>query len=474
MKKKEKKYGLLKGILLFIFIAIILSWLIPNGQFSASGYATEGSLVRVGLTDLSWLVYYGFYFALDKIVLLLAVGGLYGVLVKTNAYDRLTTNIAKKLQNKKVSVVIISIILALLASLLTQTFTVIIFVPFIISIMNKMELDKMTILATTFGSIMVGVLGATYGTEGLVYFNRYITTEGFKATNTVLIRAGILAIGLVLFNFFTLSHMKRVEKKAESATIFPVEIEESEDNKPKKSSIIPIVIIGLLLFVIAILGFVDWNTLGVTAFDSFHKTLTDIHIGDFYVFSSLLGANTSAFGTWDLFPISAIIFVFTLIIGLCYRFKFNEFVDGFIDGLKKMIKPCFIVAGAFTLMVVVYMSPYVATIINKLLSLTEGFNLVTMSLSSIVGSIFHTDLGFTGYILGAFLSAEYMDFINPIYVIFTSLYGLVQFLIPTSIVLGVGLTALDIKYRDWLKHIWKFIIGMFICLLVIFILMAII
>lgn len=472
MKKKEKKYGLLKGILIFIFVAIILSWLVPNGQFSAAGYATEGALTRVGLTDLSWLIYYGLYFALDKIVLLLSVGGLYGILTKTKGYDKLVTGIAKKIKNKKVAVVLFSVILAVLTSLLTQTFAVVIFVPFIISIMSKMKLDKMTILATSFGSVLVGLLGATYGTEGLMYFNRYITAESFNATDTILIRAGILLIGLVLFNFFTLSHLSKTEKKAETTDFFPIEEEVEENNK--KTSIIPIVVMGLLLFVITILAFTNWNAFGITAFDQFHKTLTDIHIGDFYVFTSLLGSNISAFGTWDLFPISAIVLVFTFIIGICYRFKFSEFVDNFVRGLKKVIKPCLIVAAAFTLMVVVYMSPYVATIVDKLLSLTEGFNLATMSLSAFISNLFHTDLGFSGYVLGAYLAGEYIDYINPIYVIFSSLYGLVQIFIPTSIVLGVGLTALDVKYRDWLKYIWKFLVGMAICLLIIFILMAII
>jgi len=470
MKKKEKRYGLLKGILVFIFIAIVLSWLIPNGQFAGTGYQTDNTLARVGLTDLSWLVYYGFYFALDKIVLLFAIGGLYGVLVKTSAYDRLTSSIAKKLKNRKVAVVVFSVIIAGLTSILTQTFAVLIFVPFMISIMNKMNLDKMTILATAFGSMLVGILGATYGTEGLVYFNRYLTAESFSPNKTALIRAGILFVGLVLFNFFTLSHMGKVEKDAPSANMFPVE---SLEDKNKKDSIIPIIVVGVVLLALVILGFVNWNTFGITIFDHFHENVMDIHIGsDFYIFKSILGSNLSAFGNWDIFTIAAIVFLFTLVLGLCYRAKLEEFVTHFADGMKKMIKPCLVIAAAFILMTVVYMSPYVANIMNKLLSLTEGFNIVTMSLSALVANLFHTDLGFTGYVAGAYLVTEYVDYINPIYVIFTSLYGFVQFFIPTSIVLGVGLTSLDVKYSDWLKHIWKFLVGMIIILLVIFILIA--
>ena len=85
MKKKEKRYSLFKGMLVLILIAIFMSWLIPNGAFGANEYQSEGTLTRVGLNDLAWLIYYGIYFAIDKIILLIAVGGLYGVITKTNA-----------------------------------------------------------------------------------------------------------------------------------------------------------------------------------------------------------------------------------------------------------------------------------------------------------------------------------------------------------------------------------------------------
>ena len=125
-------------------------------------------------------------------------------------------------------------------------------------------------------------------------------------------------------------------------------------------------------------------------------------------------------------------------------------------------------------MIVVYQSTYVATIVDKLLTLTDSFNIATMTLSSLILNIFHTDLGFTGWVIGAYLPVEYADYMNPVYTIFTSLYGFVQFFIPTSMILGIGLVALKVNYKDWLKYIWKFLLGMFICLLVIFILMSVI
>lgn len=481
MKKKEKRYGLLKAILILVVIAFVLSWIIPAGGYTSNGY-TQTGMMRLGLYDIAYTVYYALSFAVDKIVILFAIAAFYAVLTKTQAYERIVSGIAKKIKHKKVAVVVISVILAALTSLLTQTFVVLIFVPFIISILNRMKLDKMTILATTFGSILVGVMGATYGTDGIAMFNYYLNyTSTVPNTMPALwVRGGILLIGLVLFNFFTVTHMSKQKKDAESIDLFEVEV--AEDRALKTKNMIPIIVIGVLLLVLCILGFTNWSgNFGVEVFDNFHSLVTeDIKIDDFYIFQDLLGTGITALGSWNNITISAILIVFTVILALCYRFKFNEFVDAIKGGIKKMLIPALVIIGAYMLMIVVYQSTYVATIVNRLLTLTDSFNIATMTLSSLILNIFHTDLGFTGWVMGTiqtggnYLVTEYADYINPVYTMFTSLYGFVQFFIPTSMILGIGLVSLKVKYSEWLKYVWRFLLGMFICLLIIFILMTII
>lgn len=474
-EKKDKSYGLLKGVLLFIVVAFILTWFIPNGGFTASGFQTSG-MNRLGIDNLGWIAYYIIYYAIDKIVFLLAVGGLYGVLSRTNGYDRLVTGIAKRIKHKKVFVVVMSILIAALASFLVQGYVLIIFIPFIISILSKMKLDKITILATTFGSLLIGTMGATYGSEGIMYFNEYLAQSAPNILkDTLLIRAGILGVGLVLFNFFTVLNMRKNEKNTnseDSAEMFPIEVSKEK----KGNTAIPIIVLGLLLLIIAVLGYVDWNgNFGITAFDNFHEKITGIELGkDFFIFKDLLGTQASAFGTWQvLFPMVSVVLLFTLIFALCYRVKLDEFLTNYIDGMKRVLKPIACVLGAWALLVVVYMSPYVATILNKLLSLTDGFNLATMTIATFITNIFHTDLGFTGYVMSAAITSDYIDYINPIYIMIISVYGFVQLFIPTSAILGIGVTSLGVKYKDWLKYIWKFLLGMFICLLIIFILITV-
>ena len=492
MKKKERKFGLLKIVLIMLAVAFVLSWIIPSGSYSSTDF-TDLGVLRLGIYDIASTIYYAISFGLDKIVLLFAIGAFYAVLTRTEGYERIVSGIAKKM-NKKVAVVLFSIIIAVLTSLLTQTFVVLIFVPFIISILNRMKLDKMTILATTFGSILIGIMGATYGTDGVSGLNIYL---GYSSSTPnvfpgLWVRAGILAIGLVLFNFFTLLHMSKVSKDALSTDLFEVEVPEECAQKRKK--VIPILVIGILIFALVILGFVNWKAnFGIEVFDDFHEYVTqEISIegasesaDDFFVFRDLLGIQNGALGEWDLFMITSVLLIFTVILAVCYRIKMNELIDSFKRGIKKFLVPSLCIVGAYALMILVYhpsyaQSSYIATIVNRLLTLTDGFNIATMTLSSLLLNIFHTDLGFTGYVFGNiqysgnFLVTEYADYINPVYTMLTSLYGFVQFFIPTSIILGIGLVSLNVNYKDWLKYIWKFLIGMFICLLIIFILMSII
>jgi len=474
MKKKEKKYGLVKAVGFFVIVAIILSWLIPVGSLTASGYASESMPNRVGFSDLALIFYHGIQYGIDKIIMLLVIAGLYGILGKIPAYQDIVTSFAKKLEKrKKIFVVVVSVLIALLTSVLNATLTVLIFVPFIIAVLSRMKLDKMTVMATTFGSMLVGIMGATYGTEGVAGFSSYLMSESFKLNSTVLVRFGILAIGLILFNFLVISHMSREAKKknSEEATeMFPIEIEEGT----KKSSKAPLIIISALAFILIVVGSFNWfNNFGLEIFTKFHTTLSEVKIGEtFYIFQSILGSDFGAIGSWDTFTLVPLVFLITVLIAVCYKVKLNDFISNYMDGTKRVIKPILCVMGAFMVMVVVYMSPYISTIMNFLLTKTDGFNLATMSLVALIANIFHTDMAFSGFMFGEYLAVEYVDYINPLFTIFTALYGFVQLFIPTSIVLGIGLTSLNVKYGDWLKFIWKFLLGMLICLLVVFILMT--
>lgn len=170
MKKDVKKYNLFKIVLIAILVTFVLTWIIPYGYFSGSELTSYG-LGRLGISDLLLSGVYGFNFFLQQILFLVVIGVFYGILSRTSGYRECVKSIAKGFKNVEIVFVILSSILTtLLTAFCTQTFIVLIFVPFIISVLREMKLDKITAFMCTFGSMLIGILGAVYGTEGLAYF----------------------------------------------------------------------------------------------------------------------------------------------------------------------------------------------------------------------------------------------------------------------------------------------------------------
>ena len=107
-----------------------------------------------------WLWGLGFFTVL--VTFLFVVGGFYQFLSKLGAYQRLTDSIAKKINGKEILFsLIISFIFAALASMVNEYIILIAFMPFIITICTKAKMDKISTFVTTFGSLLVGMLGST-------------------------------------------------------------------------------------------------------------------------------------------------------------------------------------------------------------------------------------------------------------------------------------------------------------------------
>lgn len=480
MKKDVKKYNLFKIVLIAILVTFVLTWIIPYGYFSGSELTSYG-LGRLGISDLLLSGVYGFNFFLQQILFLVVIGVFYGILSRTSGYKECVKSIAKGFKNVEIVFVVLSSILTtLLTAFCTQTFIVLIFVPFIISVLREMKLDKITAFMCTFGSMLIGILGAVYGTEGLAYFVNYLNYyKTVEITAGIWFRVAALGIAIILSTIFNVLHVMKVLKanKADESkyekieNVFIEEVEKEDKKKNKKTAFWPIILFFSILLIIIILGFVNWNTnFGITIFDKFHTWLTELSIGEYTIIKYILGNNAVAFGTWQIysiFPILAIILVLSAII---YRVNLEDVIDGAIDGIKKMIKPILLLIGAYMIFVFIYWCPFTVTITNWLIKLSDNFNPFLTTIAAAVTSVFHIDFGYTGYVIGDLMSTHFGENFNLGFVIYTTVHGLVQFVAPTSVFLLLGLSYLNIPYTKWLKHIWKFALIMLYVLLVIFVL----
>jgi len=122
--------------------------------------------------------------------------------------------------------------------------------------------------------------------------------------------------------------------------------------------------------------------------------------------------------------------------------------------------------------VFLYWSPIMPTVINELSKLTSSFNPFVATIQAFLAGFFNSDLAYVGFSLTYYLSNFAGTEGNIIYIIFTSIYGLVQFITPISVFLLFGLSYMDIPYKKWMGYIWKFFLGMLVCLLVIFALLT--
>ena len=341
IKSMFEKHDLVKIVLLAILVTIVLTWVIPSGSFYGGTFTSSGRL-REGLADIMLSGVYSAQFFIQQIMFIIFVGIFYGIMTNISGYKVLVNKIANKLKGKEKAFVLgSSLIITLLTSILAQTYVVFIFIPFIINIASKMKLDKMTSFVCTFGSMLVGILGATYGSEGFLYFLSYLNNfQNITVTADVGIRFGILALTYIVFSFFTIRHLKKTlasKKQEENITedLFLV-----ADDKNTKVKTWPIVLFFSIIAIFAILGYVDWlNNFGIEAFNEFHTWLTGLKIGEFTVISYILGKNAVAFGLWDLYIIT-IIMAFVLILSvIIYGVKLDDVIENAMLGIKKVINP---------------------------------------------------------------------------------------------------------------------------------------
>ncbi len=494
MKKLFKEHDLVKIISIMLFVVIVMTWFIPYGQFGSGGTFTEGEVTPIGIVHL----FYGFIYSIQnyaiQIGFLILIGMFYGVATKTESYKALVSKIANSCKGIEIVVsLVISFIIALLASFLNNTYVLLLFMPFLVSILRRMGLDKISSFAITFGSILVGVLGATYGTEGLVGFVEYVGMYGGEYTiaTEIIVRAGVLLLAYILFSFFNVIYIKKLLEKKDSKKEVKVVDDKFAVEEPKKKNTkvwLPI-ILGVVLVVFAILGFITWNStlngtevFGIETFDNFYDWFFGLSIGDdqFEIFHALFGAplaNFSSdliypFGNWYLFVYGIVIAFVMIIMAIASKMSVSEFISNIGEGFKKVIRPIMILVFAYMVFIFIYWVPIIPTFLNEISKLSSGFNPFVVTLQAFIGSIFNSDFGYLAYSVSPYLATFTGAEGNLTLVIYSTIYGLVQFITPVSVFLLFGLSYMNIPYKKWLGYIWKFFIGMLVCLLVIFTLLA--
>lgn len=231
----------------------------------------------------------------------------------------------------------------------------------------------------------------------------------------------------------------------------------------------------LSMLIVLILGLMPWTSLfETTLFDEIHTAVIENYtLGEFSIFENVLSSNFVSFGNWStlgafLMP-TIMLFMMMLVFKFIYNIKFNEVVDGFIDGIKKILPAAFLIVIAYTVLVCSYNIGFLETVIKAC-----DNNLILQLLVTIIGSVLSVDLYYSVVAVFTPVMNAVTEYRDVLAIAFQSLRGLVQLIGPTSILLIVGLTYFDVPYRTWFKYVWRLILGLFIIIFAILLVLAII
>lgn len=479
MKKLFEKHDLFKLAGLFVLIAILLSWFIPYAFYdNGVAYGINNEAFKwsasldykhvVGLFDWSSYSLLGFWYFTALFMFVIVVAGLYKFLNSTAAYQSLTDKVANIFKGKeKVLVIVSTLLFAMFAGVATDPFITLILIPFVITIFSKLKVDKLSALSSTFGGVLVGMFGATYSTNivGSLVDSNY----GLGSANVQFgfERAAVIVLFVVAYLLITYFAISRLSKKDTPVVDLFAEEEVKTTKKTKKAkiSIAPMAIFLGLLFLVAILAYIPWSgSFGVSFFNDLYNDI--IEYDGFFkttIFASILGDSFKAFGELDLLGICGYIFVFILIIKIIYHIPFDNIIDSFGEGIKRFGKSLVLLIIIYAVLEFSILFPTIPAVVSAILGL--GNNLITLFVSGLYTNLFTVDFQYTVTMVGSAF-AQFKD-ANVAALILQATNGIIKFFAPTSAILMVGLSMLDIKYKDYFKYIWKFLLAITVVTLIV-------
>lgn len=471
-----KKHNLLKVIGIAFLVLIVLTWIIPAGTYSGAVF-TEGKTAPLGIIDIIELplntiqtfIVYGLIFVV--------IGGFYGVINKTGAYTSIVDKIVKSFKGKENKFLILTILVfALLSSVTGLTLPLFVLVPFFVAVLLLLRFSKITTLASTFGAILVGSIGSTYGLSGGGYVKYFFNLNMNDEIFTKIILLAIVTFLLIVHVLKTskAENVKEIEepkkktvkkttKKAEKAeeVVAVKNILFYEKQSSKKKSALPLVIISSVAFVLILVGMYSWSDLfGITLFSEMHESLMEIEINGYPIFANLYG-SISAIGQWYNYELAAILIIASMLIAWIYSISIDEYIEGFVSGAKKMLPTALyaVISGIIFYSMLKNSSGNISfTITNAILGSVENFSIIPTTIAAGFGSLFYNDFS---YLLGNIYQVLLLNdtvYYSLIGIIFQSVYGLVMLLVPTSLVLVAGLAYMEVSYKEWVKYIWKYLV----------------
>lgn len=464
-----KKTGLFKIIMFTLLGILLVTWFVPASYFTDGNLSSLG-MNRVGFFDFFQLLFgtFGFAYFIQIFILLVSIGALYGVLVKTGKYGALIEKIASKFEGKEqVFLIAAAFLIAALTSVFDYGLLLFIFIPAIISIILAMGYDKITACITTFGAILIGTIGTTLGYNIVGVINEQINGT---LTTALPYKIGMFVLCFAALVVYLLKVKKTNKVDKEDAKTIDMFAGEKISNK---YSVAPIIVIFSILFVLLIMGCTAWNsTFGINVFTDFNTKVSEVSIKGFAIFGNLLG-TVNAFGNWYYAEMTIMCLLAALLLGRFYRMKHRDMFSYMAQGAKNMLAPALMIVLVYAVIYFAGNTMFYPTIADFILKATSKFNIFFSTIAMILGSALHVDMLYVASYVIPQLAAQDVN-TTVLAVLIQGIYGVTMFVAPTSVILVLGLSYLNIPYKEWIKKTWKLALVLFAIVMVALILAAII
>ena len=482
MKKFFEKHDLFKLTGIMMLVAALLTWILTYSVYNGSElvWFNDGTVKPFSIFDTSTIGIFDFntygllslYYFTNVFVFIFVVFGFYKVIGSTESYKAIVEKIANVFKGKELIYIIVNVVFyAIFASVATSKFILFAFIPFSLSVLNRLKVDKIGALMTTFGASIIGVIAATYSEDvvgSLINYGGFAIKYGYEFASIV-VMAVILVALLVVFIALRMKNAKKLEVVPDLFSEATAVAEEKKTKKKtvKRTRIVPMSIILVVFFVILILGFVSWTALNVDVFTNLHKSITEATIGgkDLIYPILVLGSTTlGALGTWDLFTAGSFMIITMVIVKFVEGIKLDSVIDNIGEGIKLSVKPVALLMMIYTVLVFSVSYPVIPGVVNAIMTTLTAKVLrpVAWVLSGFVTSVFTVDMQYTTSVIGS-LFASFNS--NAAALALQASYGIAGFIAPTSAILMLGLSMLDIKFKDYFKFIWKFLLALVVVVL---------
>ena len=219
----------------------------------------------------------------------------------------------------------------------------------------------------------------------------------------------------------------------------------------------------------------NWSALGIDIFETVYTKITTVTINDFAIFQKLLG-SISAFGYWGNYELVMVVLLTSIVIAWVYKVSANDTIDAFISGAKKMVPVAILVIFANLLLYTINstQTPFFQTIVNTFIGGASKFNYFAIAGLSAIGSIFYSSYPYLLFSVYDPITSLMASDVNIISITIQAIYGIVSLIVPTSVMLVLGLKYLDISYKEWLKYIWKVVLALLVVVTIAILIMSMI